>query len=60
MNVLQKTGSRIKAIRKFNGLSQEALAEKADLHYVYIGGMERGERNINPAKPRKDSTGFRC
>ncbi|MDO3681402.1 helix-turn-helix domain-containing protein [Paenibacillus ehimensis] len=46
MNVLQKTGAQIRKIRKFKGLSQEALAERADLHYVYIGGMERGERNI--------------
>ncbi|KPV57891.1 MULTISPECIES: helix-turn-helix domain-containing protein [Paenibacillus] len=46
MNVLQKTGARIRTLRKLMGISQEALAEKADLHYVYIGSMERGERNI--------------
>uniref|UniRef100_UPI0035CCD2B6 helix-turn-helix domain-containing protein n=1 Tax=Paenibacillus tyrfis TaxID=1501230 RepID=UPI0035CCD2B6 len=46
VNVLQKTGARIRTLRKLMGISQEALAEKADLHYVYIGSMERGERNI--------------
>lgn len=29
------------------GLTQEQLAEKADLHVNYVGGIDRAERNIS-------------
>jgi transcriptional regulator with XRE-family HTH domain len=37
------------AVRKFRlqkGMSQEKLAELADIHRTYIGDVERGTRNI--------------
>jgi transcriptional regulator with XRE-family HTH domain len=40
-------GARVRAIRKENGLSQETLALMCELDRTYIGGVERGERNIS-------------
>jgi len=39
-------GKIVREKRLLLGLSQEKLAEKADLHTNYVGSVERGERNI--------------
>lgn len=43
---LKKIGLNIKQARKEKGMSQESLALAADLDRSYVGGVERGERNI--------------
>lgn len=45
--ILERYGQRIKELRKQKNLTQEKLAEKARLHYTYIGTVERGEKNIS-------------
>jgi transcriptional regulator with XRE-family HTH domain len=40
-------GEAIRKHRKAAKLSQEKLAEKADLHPVYFGQVERGEQSVS-------------
>lgn len=42
-------GATIRKYRHRVRLSQETLAEKADLHPVYLGCLERGEENVSLA-----------
>lgn len=44
---LQKAvGRNLRAIRVARGLTQEQFAEELGLHRTYLGGLERGERNL--------------
>lgn len=45
--VLVQIGTSIRALRKAQGMTQEALAEKADIHPTYLGQVERGEVNAS-------------
>jgi transcriptional regulator with XRE-family HTH domain len=38
-------GKRVRQRRIALGLSQEGLAERADLHWTFVSGVERGIRN---------------
>ena len=38
-------GMRLRSYRQQKGMTQEELAEKAELHPTYIGQVERGEKN---------------
>ena len=44
---LQKLlGRNLRAYRRARGLSQEDFAELLEVHRTYMGGIERGERNL--------------
>ncbi|MBF0153349.1 MAG: helix-turn-helix transcriptional regulator [Magnetococcales bacterium] len=45
-NIKKSFGKRLRLLRKQKGLSQGTLALACDLDRTYIGGIERGERNI--------------
>lgn len=45
-NTIKKLGHKVRIIRTDRGLSQETLAENADLNRSFVGLLERGQTNI--------------
>ena len=45
-SVQRQFGEELVKLRRAKGYSQEKLAELAGLHRTYVGGIERGERNV--------------
>ena len=44
--ILEQFGTKVRKYRLKKKLSQEKLAELADLHRTYIGQVECGKRNV--------------
>ncbi|MDR3617974.1 MAG: helix-turn-helix transcriptional regulator [Paludisphaera borealis] len=40
-------GNRVRELRKSRGWSQEEFAHRVGLDRSYVGGVERGERNVS-------------
>ena len=42
----RRVGRNLRAYRLQRGLSQESFADVVGVHRTYMGGMERGEKNL--------------
>ena len=47
MDIKQAVGKRIKFLRNQTGMSQEELADRADIDRTYITSVECGKRNVS-------------
>ncbi|AZK47508.1 helix-turn-helix domain-containing protein [Paenibacillus lentus] len=47
ISINEYVGERIRSFRKARGLTQADLGELVELPQPYVGGIERGERNIS-------------
>ncbi|WP_437222711.1 helix-turn-helix domain-containing protein [Planctomicrobium sp. SH661] len=45
-DILERFGERVRTLRSEQGYSQEGFAAACGLDRTYIGGIERGERNL--------------
>jgi len=57
---LVQLGDRIRAVRKATEMTQEDLAGASDIDRSYIGGVERGERNLTFTMLCKIAKALKC
>lgn len=53
-------GKKVRELRLEKKLSQEELADLADLHFTYVSSVERGERNISIENIAKLAKALKC
>ena len=58
MDIKLKVGQRIKELRKELNLSQEALANEAEVDRTYMTDVENGRRNISVESLQKIMNGL--
>jgi len=46
-DLARAVGENLRRYRLQRGLSQETFAEQLGFHRTYVGGLERGERNLS-------------
>lgn len=56
--IQQQFGKKIAQLRSDRGWSQAELAKRSGLHFTYIGGIERGERNLSLQNIHKIAQAF--
>jgi len=57
-DLMNNIGGRIRNLRKDKGWSQEELAERAGLHFTYIGKIERSEHRVTIESLEKVTRAF--
>jgi transcriptional regulator with XRE-family HTH domain len=57
---LKTLAANIRSLRESAGISQEQLGRRAGLHRTYVGGVERGERNVTLSTLEKLAGALGC
>lgn len=58
MSALTDLGRNVRSLRLAAGLTQQELADRADITWVYVSGIERGKVNPSLKIIEKLSTAF--
>lgn len=58
MDVLQSFGTKLQALRKEYGVSQEKFALSIDMDRTYYASVESGRRNVSLLNIKKIADGF--
>lgn len=56
----KRFGQNLRILRLDRGLTQEKLAELADVHWTFVGKVERGEVNISLKNIIRFARGLKC